>query len=111
MGVWCWIKNAARFMTSVKTWLGYPYPLGATWLGNGVNFALFSEAATSVDLCLFDNIDASQENVRFSCFWPLRSGTRSAIQQRKAPSRSIRESDRGGGELGGRDVWLRRWRR
>ena len=51
-------------MTSVKTWLGYPYPLGATWVGNGVNFALFSEAATSVDLCLFDNIDASQENVR-----------------------------------------------
>ena len=51
-------------MTSVKTWLGYPYPLGATWLGNGVNFALFSEAATSVDLCLFDNIDATQENVR-----------------------------------------------
>jgi isoamylase len=52
------------FMTPVKTWLGYPYPLGATWLGNGVNFALFSEAATSVDLCLFDNVDASQENVR-----------------------------------------------
>jgi len=51
-------------MTSVKTWLGYPYPLGATWMGNGVNFALFSEAATSVDLCLFDNIDARQENVR-----------------------------------------------
>src|SRR5438270_3537135 len=51
-------------MTSVKTWLGYPYPLGSTWLGNGVNFALFSEAATSVDLCLFDNIDATQENVR-----------------------------------------------
>ena len=51
-------------MTSVKTWLGYPYPLGATWLGNGVNFALFSEAATSVDLCLFDNLDARQENVR-----------------------------------------------
>ena len=52
------------FMTSVKTWLGYPYPLGATWLGNGVNFALFSEAAASVDLCLFNNIDARQENVR-----------------------------------------------
>jgi len=51
-------------MTSVKTWLGYPYPLGATWLGNGVNFALFSEAAASVDLCLFNNIDARQENVR-----------------------------------------------
>src|SRR5881392_3261025 len=51
-------------MTSVKTWLGFPYPLGVTWLGNGVNFALFSEAATSVDLCLFDNIEARQENVR-----------------------------------------------
>ena len=51
-------------MTSVKTWLGFPYPLGATWLSNGVNFALFSEAATSVDLCLFDKIDARQENVR-----------------------------------------------
>src|SRR5437762_1346896 len=51
-------------MTPVKIWLGYPYPLGATWLGNGVNFAIFSEAATSVDLCLFDNIDAPQENIR-----------------------------------------------
>ena len=51
-------------MTPVKIWLGYPYPLGATWLGNGVNFALFSEAGTSVDLCLFDNIDAVQENIR-----------------------------------------------
>ena len=30
-------------MTPVKVWLGYPYPLGATWLGNGVNFAIFSE--------------------------------------------------------------------
>jgi glycogen operon protein len=51
-------------MTPVKIWLGYPYPLGATWLGNGVNFAIFSEHATSVDLCLFDKIDAPQENIR-----------------------------------------------
>src|SRR5580704_10806567 len=51
-------------MTPIKTWLGYPYPLGATWLGNGVNFALFSELATSVDLCLFDKVDARQENIR-----------------------------------------------
>jgi isoamylase len=51
-------------MIPVKTWLGYPYPLGATWLGNGVNFALFSESATSVDLCLFDHVDARQENIR-----------------------------------------------
>ena len=50
----------------VKSWLGCPYPLGATWLGNGVNFALFSESATSVDLCLFDNIEARQEYNRVS---------------------------------------------
>jgi glycogen operon protein len=30
------------------------HPLGATWDGKGVNFALFSEHATAVDLCLFD---------------------------------------------------------
>src|ERR1700736_3423609 len=51
-------------MTTVKTWLGHPYPLGATWLGNGVNFSLFSEHAAAVDLCLFDNMDAGQENIR-----------------------------------------------
>lgn len=51
-------------MTPVQIWLGYPYPLGATWMGNGVNFAVFSEGATSVDLCLFDNLDAPQENIR-----------------------------------------------
>src|SRR5258707_10185886 len=52
------------FMTSVRTFLGYPYPLGATWMGNGVNFAIFSEHATGVELCLFDNIEATEENIR-----------------------------------------------
>src|SRR5467141_3334477 len=33
---------------------GLPYPLGATWDGEGVNFALFSANATRVELCLFD---------------------------------------------------------
>jgi glycogen operon protein len=33
---------------------GKPYPLGATWDGTGTNFALFSEHATKVELCLFD---------------------------------------------------------
>ncbi|MBV9860693.1 MAG: glycogen debranching protein GlgX [Alphaproteobacteria bacterium] len=33
---------------------GLPYPLGATWDGLGVNFALFSADATKVELCLFD---------------------------------------------------------
>jgi isoamylase len=35
-------------------WPGRPHPLGAAWDGNGTNFALFSENATAVDLCLFD---------------------------------------------------------
>jgi isoamylase len=35
-------------------WPGEPYPLGATWDGEGVNFALFSENAEKVELCLFD---------------------------------------------------------
>jgi isoamylase len=35
-------------------WPGRPYPLGATWDGEGVNFALFSEHAAKVELCLFD---------------------------------------------------------
>ncbi|MGB7991954.1 MAG: alpha-amylase family glycosyl hydrolase, partial [Candidatus Methylophosphatis roskildensis] len=35
-------------------WPGEPYPRGATWDGEGVNFALFSEHATKVELCIFD---------------------------------------------------------
>ena len=35
-------------------WPGNPYPLGATWDGEGVNFALFSEHAEAVALCIFD---------------------------------------------------------
>ena len=33
---------------------GRGFPLGATWTGLGVNFALFSAHATKVELCLFD---------------------------------------------------------
>jgi glycogen operon protein len=45
----------------MKVWPGQPYPLGATWDGAGVNFALFSEHATAVELCLFDAGDTTQE--------------------------------------------------
>jgi isoamylase len=44
---------------------GKPYPLGATWDGQGVNFALFSEHATGVELCLFDELE-DQEQTRLS---------------------------------------------
>ena len=39
-------------------WPGKPYPLGATYDGSGVNFALFSEAAERVELCLIDENNA-----------------------------------------------------
>ena len=39
----------------MRVWPGRPYPLGATWDGAGVNFALFSEHAEKVELCLFDD--------------------------------------------------------
>jgi len=38
----------------MEVWPGTPYPLGATWDGAGTNFALFSEVAERVELCLFD---------------------------------------------------------
>jgi len=41
-------------MSTITIWPGHPYPLGATWDGYGVNFALFSENAEAVELCLFD---------------------------------------------------------
>ncbi|MGH4001402.1 MAG: glycogen debranching protein GlgX [Pseudonocardiaceae bacterium] len=39
-------------------WPGSPYPLGATYDGGGTNFAIFSEVAQSIELCLFDDNDA-----------------------------------------------------
>ena len=43
---------------------GSPYPLGATWDGKGVNFALFSEHATAVDLCLYAGPRGNRELAR-----------------------------------------------
>jgi isoamylase len=46
----------------MRIWPGRSYPLGATWDGAGVNFALFSEHATKVELCLFDSADSQKES-------------------------------------------------
>jgi isoamylase len=48
----------------MRVWPGRPYPLGATWDGAGTNFALFSEHATKVELCLFDSAGAAKERHR-----------------------------------------------
>ncbi|HET8699002.1 MAG TPA: glycogen debranching protein GlgX, partial [Gammaproteobacteria bacterium] len=44
-------------------WRGNPYPLGATWDGAGVNFALFSERAEKVELCIFDRLGKRETRV------------------------------------------------
>ncbi len=38
----------------MQVWPGAPYPLGATFDGSGTNFAIFSESAERIELCLFD---------------------------------------------------------
>jgi isoamylase len=44
----------------MKVWPGQSFPLGATWDGSGVNFALFSENAIGVELCLFSGLDQTE---------------------------------------------------
>jgi isoamylase len=53
-------------MIAIRIWPGSPSPLGATSNGSGVNFALFSEHATKVELCLFDSPDATLESHRIA---------------------------------------------
>ena len=65
-------KDMKRNLGSkLKIWPGKAYPLGATWDGRGVNFAIFSANATDVELCLFDSIDSKEERY---CI-PLREQT------------------------------------
>jgi len=69
---------------ALRVWRGNPYPLGATWDGSGVNFAIFSENAEAVDLCIFD-ADGVEQRVRVTeqtdlvwhCYLPdMRPGQR-----------------------------------
>ncbi|KLU11080.1 MULTISPECIES: glycogen debranching protein GlgX [Kocuria] len=61
----------------MEVWPGQPYPLGATFDGTGTNFALFSEVAEKVELCLFDDdgtetrieVDA-QDGYVWHCYLP-----------------------------------------
>jgi len=48
----------------IEVWPGKPYPLGANWSPAGTNFALFSEHATRVDLCLYRPDDTENEAYR-----------------------------------------------
>src|SRR6266403_2763362 len=55
--------------TQPIVWPGQPYPLGSTWDGEGVNFALYSEHAEKVELCLFDSFRSGTSR------WGGRNGT------------------------------------
>jgi isoamylase len=50
----------------MRVWRGEPYPLGATPDGAGVNFAIFSENATGVELCLFEADGSNERRVRMA---------------------------------------------
>jgi len=52
----------------MPVWPGRPYPLGATWDGEGVNFALYSEHAEKVELCLFES-RGNRETARIPIDW------------------------------------------
>ncbi|QMW00301.1 glycogen debranching protein GlgX [Spirosoma foliorum] len=57
-------SNSNSLSESIQSKPGKPYPLGATYDGEGVNFTLFSENATAVSLCLYDTNDPSRETAR-----------------------------------------------
>lgn len=57
------IKPYGKF-GDLEVWPGKPYPLGATWEPAGTNFAVFSEHATRVDLCLYRPEDCENEAYR-----------------------------------------------
>ena len=103
----------------MRVWPGRPYPLGATWDGRGVNFALFSEHATKVELCLFDSPEATAESQRIrlpeqtdhglarlparrparpALRLPrprsLRAGRRAPLQPQQGAARSLRQGHR-----------------
>lgn len=63
--------SLSETVKEIKLLPGKPYPQGATFDGKGVNFSIFSENATGVDLCLFDSPDSKKESHRI----PLKERT------------------------------------
>jgi isoamylase len=52
--------GVAASETGMRVWPGEPFPLGATWTGQGTNFAIYSEHAVEVELCLFDSPEGAE---------------------------------------------------
>ena len=106
----------------MEVWPGQPYPLGATFDGSGTNFALFSEVAEQVELCLFDDdrardpgrahrggrvrlallpaIGAARPALRLPRARAVGPGEGAALQPREAAPRPLREGHRRRDRLG-----------
>ena len=115
------LESADRLTTK---WPGTPFPLGADWNGTGTNFALFSEHAEGVELCLFDEEDnetriqmTSRRAMNWHCYLPgvgpgQRYGYRvqgpyaplegHRFNPQQAADRPVRQGDRRRGRLGAR---------
>ncbi len=108
--------------TPTRTWLGRPYPLGATFDGAGTNFSLFCEVAEGVELCLFD-ADGAETRVElpevdgfcwhgylpdvgpgqrygYRVHGPWDPAPGPSVQLRQAVARSVRQGDRRRHRLG-----------
>ena len=106
----------------MRPWPGSPYPLGATYDGAGTNFAIFSEVAERVELCLFDD-DGTETRVALrevdGFVWhgylpdvepgpalrlpgprPVRPRHGPALQPEQAAARPVRQGDRRRDRLG-----------
>lgn len=66
------LKNHFTIYMNTKIQLGNPFPLGATWDGNGTNFSVYSENAAGVELCLFNTEYDDTESIRIKM--PERTG-------------------------------------
>jgi isoamylase len=51
-------------MEEIVVYPGRPYPLGSTWDGEGINFAIYADHATDVELCLFNDEDDQSEFIK-----------------------------------------------
>lgn len=63
MPQYCYIDNDD---TSIITHPGNPFPLGAVYDGHGINFAIYSEHATKVQLCLFQKDETNHEEEKLT---------------------------------------------
>src|SRR6185503_13869396 len=99
----------------MQVWPGHRYPLGAVYDGMGTNFAVFSEVAEAVELCLFDDDDNERriplpevDAFVWHGYLPgIEPGSRPALQPAQAAAGPVRAGHRRRHRLGPRPVRVR----